>query len=70
MSATIIAFSAAANSAGSPPPCGEGSGVGVGATTSLDSRSPPTLTLPHKGGGNDQRNARRLETPKVGAHPC
>ena len=32
----------------SPPPCGEGSGVGVARDPTL----PPTPTLPHKGGGS------------------
>jgi hypothetical protein len=38
----------------SPPPCGEGSGVGVvqwGTCRAITSR-PPTPTLPHKGGGS------------------
>jgi hypothetical protein len=35
----------------SPPPCGEGSGVGV---RELSARcSPPTPTLPRKGGGSE-----------------
>src|SRR6516165_3607043 len=40
---------------GSPPPCGEGLGVGVH-TTSL-SVSPPTPTLPRKGGGSEREPA-------------
>jgi hypothetical protein len=40
----------AAPALGPPPPCGEGLGVGVhiGSLSSV----PPSLTLPHKGGGN------------------
>ena len=36
----------------SPPPCGRGWGWGVGDSISSDSTPPPSLSLPHKGGGN------------------
>src|SRR6266849_2558370 len=46
---TRLRFDVAANS--SPPPCGEGSGVGVGHFQCSTAR-PPTPSLPHKGGGS------------------
>jgi hypothetical protein len=43
-------YDGAANS--SPPPCGEGLGVGVvQCGTSVPDGTPPTPTLPHKGEG-------------------
>jgi len=36
----------------SPPPCGEALGVGV-SNRHIFCGLPPSLTLPHKGGGND-----------------
>ena len=36
----------------SPPPCGEGLGVGV-SNKPIFCGLPPSLTLPHKGEGND-----------------
>jgi hypothetical protein len=42
----------AANSVCSPPPCGEGLGVGGVRGTSAIQLRPPSLTLPRKGGEN------------------
>jgi hypothetical protein len=53
----MVATMRAAHSAGSPPPCGEGSGVGVLFTLQ---QLPPSLTLPRKGGGNAPVHAARL----------
>src|ERR1700691_1625586 len=43
----------------SPPPCGEGSGMGVSSRGARG--SPPSQALPHKGGGN--REARHPMSP-------
>jgi hypothetical protein len=43
----------AASVVNSPPPCGEGLGVGVRLTQNL-CFIPPTQTLPPKGGGNGE----------------
>src|SRR6516225_4086428 len=53
--------SEAAYSVHSPPPCGEGLGVGVArlAQRRLPYAPPPSPTLPHKGGGS------RLSSPLV-----
>jgi hypothetical protein len=42
----------AAYSVCSPPPCGEGLGVGGVVETEVLPFLPPSLTLPRKGGGN------------------
>src|SRR5205814_341816 len=55
------AFDRATGSVDSPPPCGEGLGVGVeGGAKSASTGPPPSLTLPHKGGGNRPNVRRRV----------
>ena len=52
-SSAVVDTQRAAHAVCSPPPCGEGLGVGVERSASaLPAALPPPPTLPHKGGGS------------------
>src|SRR5262249_43743958 len=56
---------------GTPFPCGEGSGVGVAVDCApyARARPPPSLTLPHKGGGNREAVPGAMSSRTVMSQP-
>src|SRR5262249_61347254 len=62
----------AAYSVHSPPPCGEGRGVGVvvWGNVSASPHHPPSPTLPHKGGGGRPRSPPLLNPFHTNMHGC
>src|SRR5262245_55147017 len=63
-----LGHASATRTAGSPPPCGEGLGVGVLLKRELSAARPPSPALPHKGGGSPQRIWRRVRSASSSRH--